>query len=282
MVTNPATRDWTVTASLFATLNEMFGNRTVCGIGRGDSAVRVINGKPVDPRRAARVDRRDPRAGQRRGRSSTRAATLRLPVEHRQPRSTCGSRPTARRRWRWPARSATGSSCSSPTRTSPRGRSQAVREAAARGRPRPGVGEDLRGRPGVRRRRPRPTSATSAAGSAGWSATTSPTSSRATAPDGAAVPKALTDYIAGRHGLRLQRARPGRQHARRLRPRRDRRPVLHPRAGRRSTSSGCTELKALGVDQFAVYLQHDAKEETLRAYAEVVIPALRDVTLAKT
>ena len=46
MVTNPATRDWTVTASLFATLNEMFGNRTVCGIGRGDSAVRVTNGKP--------------------------------------------------------------------------------------------------------------------------------------------------------------------------------------------------------------------------------------------
>ncbi|MGH3313127.1 MAG: TIGR03842 family LLM class F420-dependent oxidoreductase, partial [Streptomyces sp.] len=47
MVTNPATRDWTVTASLFATLNEMYGNRTVCGIGRGDSAVRVTNGKPV-------------------------------------------------------------------------------------------------------------------------------------------------------------------------------------------------------------------------------------------
>src|SRR3954447_21299833 len=47
MVTNPATRDWTVTASLYATLNEMYGNRTVCGIGRGDSAVRVINGKPV-------------------------------------------------------------------------------------------------------------------------------------------------------------------------------------------------------------------------------------------
>src|SRR5947209_13024566 len=47
MVTNPATRDWTVTASLFATLNDMFGNRTICGIGRGDSAVRVTNGKPV-------------------------------------------------------------------------------------------------------------------------------------------------------------------------------------------------------------------------------------------
>src|ERR1700704_5829191 len=47
MVTNPATRDWTVTASLFATLNEMFGNRTVCGIGRGDSAVRATNGRPT-------------------------------------------------------------------------------------------------------------------------------------------------------------------------------------------------------------------------------------------
>ena len=46
-VTNPATRDWTVTASTFATLNEMYGNRTVCGIGRGDSAVRVTNGKPT-------------------------------------------------------------------------------------------------------------------------------------------------------------------------------------------------------------------------------------------
>src|SRR6478752_10284426 len=46
-VTNPATRDWTVTASTFATLNEMYGNRTVVGIGRGDSAVRVTNGKPT-------------------------------------------------------------------------------------------------------------------------------------------------------------------------------------------------------------------------------------------
>ncbi|MBF6331349.1 TIGR03842 family LLM class F420-dependent oxidoreductase [Nocardia transvalensis] len=46
MVTNPSTRDWTVTASTFATLNEMFGNRTVCGIGRGDSAVRTQGGRP--------------------------------------------------------------------------------------------------------------------------------------------------------------------------------------------------------------------------------------------
>lgn len=47
MVTNPATRDVSVTASTFATLNEMYGNRTVCGIGRGDSAVRVQGGRPT-------------------------------------------------------------------------------------------------------------------------------------------------------------------------------------------------------------------------------------------
>jgi probable F420-dependent oxidoreductase len=46
MVTNPGTRDWTVTASLFATLNEMYGNRTICGIGRGDSALRVLGAQP--------------------------------------------------------------------------------------------------------------------------------------------------------------------------------------------------------------------------------------------
>lgn len=48
MVTNPGTRDWTVTASTFATLNDMFGNRTVCGIGRGDSALRVIGKTPIN------------------------------------------------------------------------------------------------------------------------------------------------------------------------------------------------------------------------------------------
>ena len=47
MVTNPGTRDWSVIASLFATLNDMYGNRTVCGIGRGDSARRVIGQPPM-------------------------------------------------------------------------------------------------------------------------------------------------------------------------------------------------------------------------------------------
>jgi probable F420-dependent oxidoreductase len=46
MVTNPGTRDWTVLASLFATLNDAYGPRTVCGMGRGDSALRYIGRKP--------------------------------------------------------------------------------------------------------------------------------------------------------------------------------------------------------------------------------------------
>jgi probable F420-dependent oxidoreductase len=46
MVTNPLSREPSVTASMFATLNDMFGNRTVCGIGRGDSAMRVLGRTP--------------------------------------------------------------------------------------------------------------------------------------------------------------------------------------------------------------------------------------------
>ena len=47
MVTNPGTRDWTVLASLFATLNDTYGARTICGMGRGDSALRYIGRKPA-------------------------------------------------------------------------------------------------------------------------------------------------------------------------------------------------------------------------------------------
>ncbi|HSM00976.1 MAG TPA: TIGR03842 family LLM class F420-dependent oxidoreductase [Acidimicrobiia bacterium] len=47
MVTNPGTRDWTVIASLFATLDDMYGPRTICGMGRGDSALRYIGEKPT-------------------------------------------------------------------------------------------------------------------------------------------------------------------------------------------------------------------------------------------
>jgi probable F420-dependent oxidoreductase len=46
-VTNPGTREPTVTASAFATLQDLSGGRMIMGIGRGDSARRTIGLKPV-------------------------------------------------------------------------------------------------------------------------------------------------------------------------------------------------------------------------------------------
>jgi probable F420-dependent oxidoreductase len=49
-VTNPGTREPTVTASAYATLQEVSNGRMVMGIGRGDSARRTIGYKPVSVR----------------------------------------------------------------------------------------------------------------------------------------------------------------------------------------------------------------------------------------
>ena len=46
-VTNPRVRDWTVTASLLATLQKVTGGRMQMGIGRGDSSRRVLGKKPT-------------------------------------------------------------------------------------------------------------------------------------------------------------------------------------------------------------------------------------------
>ncbi len=47
MVTNPATRDPTVLASAYATLQDISNGRMIMGIGRGDSAVRTIGRQPM-------------------------------------------------------------------------------------------------------------------------------------------------------------------------------------------------------------------------------------------
>src|ERR1700687_1945425 len=54
-VTNPAVRDLTVTASLFATLNLISGGRMQLGIGRGDSSRRFLGKKPVTPAELGRA-----------------------------------------------------------------------------------------------------------------------------------------------------------------------------------------------------------------------------------
>ena len=95
-VTNPATRDPTVTASLFATLNDGFGNRTICGIGRGDSARGCsASRRPRSPRprRRCTSSRSSPRAA----RSRRRPARCRS-LGSATASSTCGWPATGRRR----------------------------------------------------------------------------------------------------------------------------------------------------------------------------------------
>ncbi|MEM9969784.1 MAG: LLM class flavin-dependent oxidoreductase, partial [Pseudomonadota bacterium] len=46
-VTNPNTREWSAAASLFGSLAHQSGGRFDIGVGRGDSAVRVMGRKPA-------------------------------------------------------------------------------------------------------------------------------------------------------------------------------------------------------------------------------------------
>jgi alkanesulfonate monooxygenase SsuD/methylene tetrahydromethanopterin reductase-like flavin-dependent oxidoreductase (luciferase family) len=90
---------------------------------------------------------------------------------------------------------------------------------------------------------------------------------------GGAVPEALTGYIEGRTGYDYnQHGRAGNTHADFVPDEViDRFCLLGP--AERHVER-LEELRSLGVDQFAIYLQHDAKEATLQAYGEHVIPRI--------
>jgi probable F420-dependent oxidoreductase len=90
-----------------------------------------------------------------------------------------------------------------------------------------------------------------------------------------AVPKALTDYIKGRQGYDYnQHGQAGNTHTAFVPDEIvDRFCILGPVS---EHVRRLQELKSLGVDQFALYLQHDSKDETLQAYGEKVIPAIAD------
>ena len=258
MVTNPATRDWTVTASMYATLNEMYGNRTVCGIGRGDSAVRVTNGKPTTLATMAEATHVIRELAN--GRSvDYKGSTITLPVGDEVAARGVGRRLRPEgaqddrrdlRRLHPPARRP------ADRRLDDQGRAERRR----RRRPRPRRRHDLRRRAGLRRRRHRPTCATSAAGSAAWSATTSPTSSTRYGEQADRQPsrrRSPTTSRAARATTTTSTARPAT-------------PTPSSCPTRSSTGSASSarptehlrrleELRELGVDQFAIYLQHDAQ-----------------------
>jgi alkanesulfonate monooxygenase SsuD/methylene tetrahydromethanopterin reductase-like flavin-dependent oxidoreductase (luciferase family) len=95
------------------------------------------------------------------------------------------------------------------------------------------------------------------------------------------VPRALTDYIAAREGYDYnQHGLAGNTHADFVPDEIvDRFCVL---GNAQQHIEKLTALKELGVDQFAGYLQHDNKEETLRVYGETIMPALREQVTAKS
>jgi probable F420-dependent oxidoreductase len=278
MVTNPATRDWTVTASVFATLNEMFGNRTVCGIGRGDSAVRVTNGKPVglaELREAVQVIR-DLANGRE---ASYHGSHLRFPwnTNSRLEVYVAAYGPKA---LALAGEVGDGFILQLADESIAEWSIKAVRAAAEAAGRDPAevkicvaapayVGDDIAHQRDQCR----------------WFGGmvgnhVADIVSRYGA-DGAAVPKALTDYIEGRHGYDYnEHGRAGNTHT-------DFVPdEIVDRFCVLGTADQHVErlraLEALGVDQFAVYLQHDAKEATLQAYAETVVPAMAHAPLAKT
>ncbi len=281
MVTNPATRDWTVTASLFATLNEMYGNRTVCGIGRGDSAVRVINGKPVrlaQLREAIGVIRALANGEE----ADYKGTKLRLPwnPDSRLPIWVAAYGPKA-----LALAGEVGDGfilqLADPDITA--WSIAAVRRAAeAAGRDPDAIticvaapayvtdGSDA----GLDHAREQCRWFGGMVGNhvadivARYGA------------DGAAVPTALTDYIAGREGYDYnEHGRAGNTHTAFVPDAIvDRFCLLGPPEAQ---VARLQELSGLGVDQFALYLQHDAKDATLASYGEHVIPAVNVHEAAK-
>jgi probable F420-dependent oxidoreductase len=281
MVTNPATRDWTVTASLFATLNEMFGNRTICGIGRGDSAVRVINGRPVTLatlRESIEVIRALANGGQ----ASYQGNLLQFPwsVGSKLPIWVAAYGPKA---LALAGEVADGFILQLADPDITAWSIAAVRKAAA------DAGRD-------------PSDITICVAAPAYVTDGSDAGLEhgrdqcrwfggmvgnhvadivgRYGADGAAIPKALSDYIAGREGYDYN---------------------AHGKAGNEHTAfvpdeiidrfcligpveeqvARLRELEDLGVDQFALYLQHDAKSETLTAYGDKVMPTVNVRKAAK-
>jgi len=277
MVTNPATRDVTVTASLFATLNEMYGNRTVCGIGRGDSAVRVLNGRPTNLatlRDAVHVIRELAN-----GRSvEHEGATLRFPW------GTSSSLEVWVAAYGPKALQLTGEvgdgfilQLADPSIVE--WTVGAVRRAAADAGRDPDavticvaapayVGDDQEHMRDQCRW-------------FGGMVGNHVADLVARYGDSGAVPQALTDYIAGRQGYDYnEHGRAGNTHADFVPDEIiDRFCILGPAE---EHVRRLEELRSLGVDQFAVYLQHDGKAQTLEAYGETVIPSVRTHVTAKS
>ncbi len=268
MVTNPGTRDWTVIASQFATLNEMFGNRTVCGIGRGDSALRTLGAQPgtiADMKQCVEVVRSLARGetvthrGQELKLGWVKDGALEVWVAAYGPRALAAT-----------GQVGDGYILQLADPDIAAWMIAAVRRSAEEAGRDPDaikfcvaapayVGDDLEHQREQTRW-------------FGGMVGNHVADIVARYGDSGGVPKALTDYIEGRKGYDYkQHGRAGNTHADFVPDEVvDRFCILGPVENHLARLE---ELKALGVDQFAVYLQHDAKEDTLAAYGKDIIPA---------
>jgi len=270
MVTNPGTRDWTVIASLFATLDEMYGPRTICGMGRGDSALRYINDKPTTLARMSEAMRviKDLVAGktiQYNGKDIVIpwAAGWDLPMWG------AGYGPKAL--------TLIGEECdgfilqlADPYLVE--WTIRFVKDAARKAGRDPDavricvaapayVGDDLDHQRDQCR------------WFGGMVGNHVADLVARYGTDGSVVPKALSDYIAARQGYDYSHHGKAGNPSTEFVPDEvvDRFCVLGPAS---EHVRRMEELRDLGVDQFALYLMHDAQETTLDAYAAEVIPAL--------
>ena len=276
-VTNPATRDPTVTGSLFATLNDMFGNRTVCGIGRGDSSRRVLDRPPTtlaETEAAMHVIKElaEGRAIQ------TPGGEVSIPWvrDGRLEVWMAGYGPKA---LALVGRKADGFILQLADLDITRWTVAKVREAASEAGRDPDsiticvaapayVGDDL----AHLREQCR------WFGGMVGNHVADIVARYGTASD---VPRALTEYIAGRQDYDYnEHGRAGNTHTTFVPDEIvDRFCILGPVEEHVRRLS---ELVALGVDQFAVYLQHDGKDSTLAAYGEQVIPAVTELLPARS
>ncbi|TFC53068.1 MULTISPECIES: TIGR03842 family LLM class F420-dependent oxidoreductase [unclassified Cryobacterium] len=276
MVTNPATRDWTVTASTYATLNEMYGNRTICGIGRGDSAVRVTNGRPSTLktlRESIHVIRElaNSRAVEYNGATLqfpwSRGSTLDVWVAAYGPLAL-----------KLTGEVGDGFILQMADLDVAEWMIKTVRTAAENVGRDPDaikfcvaapmyIGDDIQHMRDQNRW-------------FGGMVGNHVADIVEKYGQSGAVPQALTDYIKGREGYDYnEHGRAGNIHADFVPDEIvDRFCLLGPAEAHIEKLKA---LKELGVDQFAGYLQHDNKEETLRVYGETVIPALANHITAK-
>ena len=282
MVTNPATRDWTVTASTYATLNEMYGNRTICAIGRGDSAVRVTNGKPTTL--ATMAESVNVIRELANGRSvDYKGSTITLPWASKSRLDVLGAGYGPK------ALKTIGETCDGFVLqlADPQIAAwtiESVRAAASDAGRDPDeltivvaapayVGDGDDASMAYMRDQVRWFGGMVGNHVADMVARYGDQSE--------AIPQVLTDYIKGREGYDYnQHGQAGNTHTSFVPDEIvDRFCILGPPEDHLRRLE---ELRALGVDQFAIYLQHDGKDQTLLEYGEHIIPQLDEQTLAKS